>query len=339
MNLFNKSNIVVSNPNLKTIKDNWSGNPINEDGTFRNINHKFVNDFTRMIKWQFSSNPQKEEKKNDKFRIPVISAEKFLNSDEDGIVWVGHATFLIRISGKLIIIDPIFYTSSFFMKRFSKLPFNPENIKNLDYILLSHDHYDHLDKKSLQLLYKNNPRVKLLAGLKTAQYCSKFLDGIIYEEAGWYQEYSITDANLKITYLPTRHWGNRLFNDLNERLWGAFLIKNNNNTIYFGADSGWDTHFKEVNELFGSPDFTMIGIGAYKPEWFMGQSHTSPKDGLRAANEMKAKNLIPMHYGTFDLSDEPICDPYRVVNKLYNENNYPFKLLNPKIGEIISLKN
>jgi L-ascorbate metabolism protein UlaG (beta-lactamase superfamily) len=334
MNLFTKTNNVTLNPDLKIIKNGWKGNPVNDDGSFRNINHPFINDFTKLLKWQLSKNPQSEERKKDKFRIPVVDAESFIIDNQDGIIWVGHATFLIRISGKLLITDPIFFQPSFFMKRFTKLPFDPKNLKNLDYILLTHDHYDHLDKESLKLIYKNNPKVKLLTGLNTGKYCSDFLDGIDYQEAGWYQQFSNTN-DLEIIYLPTRHWGNRLITDVNSRLWGAFMIKNNSTSIYFGGDSGWDTHFQEVNELFGSPDFAMIGIGAYKPEWFMSPHHTSPKDGLRAAEAIQTKNLIPMHYGTFDLSDEPIGEPYREVHKLYDSNSYNFKLITPKIGQIL----
>lgn len=337
MNLFTKTSIVTSNPDLKIIKNGWIGNPVNEDGTFRNINHPHLNDFSKFLRWQLAKNPQKEEKNSEKFRLKVVDANEFLRSSDDGIVLVGHATFMIRLNGKLIITDPIFDVPSIVMKRFSKLPFDPNKIKNLDYILLSHDHYDHLHKESLELLYRNNPKVKLLTSLELGKYCTEFLEGITYQEAGWYQQYDITSSDIKITYLPTRHWGTRGIGAVNKRLWGAFMIQTGDLSIYFGGDSGWDNHFEEVYNLFGSPDYAIIGIGAYKPEWFMSASHTSPKDGLKAAEVMKAKNLIPMHYGTFDLSDEPIGDPHREVHRLFKENKYQFRLVTPNIGEVISL--
>jgi len=332
-----KTNELRANPELNFIKKDWPGNPLNDDGTFRNINFPFVNDITKLIKWQLSKNPFKEEKKNDKFRLPVEDGSEFLVSKDDGVMLIGHSTFLIRLGGKLMITDPIFDVPSFFMTRYSKLPFEPEEIRNLDYILLSHDHYDHLHKKSLKLLFKNNPNVKLLTGLNLGEYCADFLESIKYQEAGWYQQYSITESNLKITFLPTRHWGNRFINDMNTRLWGAFMIESSDKKIYFGSDSGWDVHFAEVGKLFGPPDIAIIGIGAYQPEWFMAPHHIGPKDGLMAAGEMNAKRLIPMHYGTFDLSDEPIGNPHREIIRLYSEKKYKFELLMPVIGGFIKL--
>jgi L-ascorbate metabolism protein UlaG (beta-lactamase superfamily) len=331
-----KSEQYTFNPELKFIKINWTGNPLDEDGNFRNIEYPFNNDFTRLIKWQLSKNPQKEEKENDTFRLKVINAEKFLVDDRDGMIWVGHSTFLFRIKGQLIITDPVFTEPSFFMKRFSKLPINPDKIKNLDYILISHDHYDHLNEESFKLLIKNNPKVKILTGLKLGEYIKGWSNGQEIQEAGWYQQYNITSHNLKITFLPTRHWSKRGISSANKHLWGAFMIQSDSLSIYFGGDSGWGSHFAEVKELFGNPDYSIIGIGAYKPEWFMSQAHTSPEDALRGALATGCRNFIPMHFGTFDLADEPIGDPFREVQKRHEKYKQEFDLNLPNIGEVIS---
>ncbi|MBX3044311.1 MAG: MBL fold metallo-hydrolase [Candidatus Kapabacteria bacterium] len=336
MNLFNKSELPASNPELETIKTGWKGNPINSEGKFDNHEFPFNNDITRVIKWQFEKNPQKAEKNNDTFRLPVVDGSDFLKSTEDGLIWIGHATYLIRINGKLIITDPIFTVPSPMMKRFSALPIKPEYINNLDYILLSHEHYDHLNKESFKLIVKNNPQAKLLTGLKLGQYLRDWAPQNQIQEAGWYQKYNITSDGIEITFLPTRHWGTRGISGFNNKLWGAFMIQAAGKSIYFGGDSGYGSHFKEVFELFGAPDYAIIGIGAYKPEWFMAPSHTSPADALKAANDMKAKNFLPMHFGTFDLSDEPIGDPYREVNRIYKSNySQVFKMTIPNIGEKI----
>ena len=336
MNVLTKSSKTIRNPELKTIKPDWRGNPLDEDGLFMNQEYLADNSFARVMKWQLETNPQKDEKKNDKFRLKVVNASAFLKDKRDGILWVGHATFLMRIKGTVFITDPIFTVPAFMSKRFSKLPFNPDSLRNIDYILLSHDHYDHLNKESFKLLTKNNPGIKVLTSLRLGEFVEDWMNGNKYQEAGWYQQYSMTPKDIKITYLPARHWSKRGINSMNTTLWGAFMIQTDTLSIYFGGDSGWGSHFKEVKELFGNPDYSIIGIGAYKPEWFMGPSHTSPGDGLKAAMQMSAKNLIPMHYGTFDIADEPIGEPYREVHRIYNEHySGKFNLITPAIGEVI----
>lgn len=331
-----KTNKNVSNPDLLFVKNDWKGNPLDDEGNFVNHEYPMNNDFTNVIKWQLESNPQKEEKKLDSFKLKVRDASAFLKDSRDGMIWIGHATFLIRLNGKLIITDPIFTVPSFMMKRLSKLPIKPEDLNHIDYILLSHDHYDHLNKESFQLLIKNNPNAKILTGLELGKFVEEWLQGNQFQEAGWYQQYNLTSDDIKITFLPTRHWSTRGIGGFNKRLWGAFMIQTDSLSIYFGSDSGYGSHFKEVKEIFGSPDYSMIGIGAYKPEWFMAQSHTSPTDALLAANDMNTRNFIPMHYGTFDLSDEPIGDPHREVHRIYNEKySRNFGLITPDLGEVI----
>lgn len=336
MNSHTKPNSKLINPELKIIKEGWEGNPLDENEKF--VNHEFphINDFTRLIKWQFETNPQKEEKENDTFRLNVVSAGSFLKDTRDGMIWLGHASFMFRIKGVVFITDPIFTTPSFFQKRYSRLPFNAKDLKNIDYILLSHDHFDHLNKESIKLLVKNNPNLKVLTSLRLGKYIEDLLNGAPYQEAGWYQQYTLVPDGFKITYLPARHWSSRGFNSFNKRLWGAFMIQTDTLSLYFGGDSGWGSHFKEVKDLFEEPDYSIIGIGAYKPIWFMGSSHTSPKQALEAAWQMSAKNFIPMHFGTFDIADEPLGDPYREVIRIHNEeykNKVNLRL--PAVGEVI----
>ncbi len=322
---------------LTTVKPGWAGTPVDEDGRF--VNHEFPSqlDFNAFFLWQAWGNPEAEAKKKDTFRLKTVSASAFLKSKEDGIVLVGHASFLIRIGGKTIITDPIFTVPSILHVRYSKLPFKPEELVNIDYIFLSHDHNDHFDRETLQQIYRQNPNVTILTGLRMGELLSEWLPGARILEAGWYQRYNLRDEGLSVVFLPSRHWSQRGPFDRNYRLWGAFLIKSGDTQIYFGGDSGYGSHFEEVGQLFGEIDFAMIGIGAYKPRWFMHQNHTSPLMALRGARLMKVKNLIPMHYGTFAMGDEPLGDPHRTVQAEYAKRNYKFRLLLPNPGEIIPL--
>lgn len=327
----------LSNHQLKSIKDDFPGNSLDSRGRFINLEHLFKPEFKKLLQWQTQTNVHKQEKKCDKFRLKVLKNTDFLSNNNNSIVWLGHASFFMKIMGKSFLIDPIFASPSKFMKRYSELPCNPDEFKNIDYIMISHDHRDHLDIPSLKILIANNPKVKILTGLRIAALLHKYLPRIEMQEAGWYQQYNLLPPNIKITYLPTRHWTRRGITDTNLRLWGAFMFEFEGINIYFGGDSGYSAHFKEVGELFPNIDYAILGIGAYKPEWFMSASHTSPKDALIGALEMKAKNFIPMHYGTFDLADESLGDPYRTLTEIYNPNEHDTKVLFLEIGNSLNL--
>ncbi|MFM8588410.1 MAG: MBL fold metallo-hydrolase [Bacteroidota bacterium] len=149
-----------------------------------------------------------------------------------------------------------------------------------------------------------------------------------------------TDSSkVKIYFLPARHWSKRGLFDTNQRLWGSFIIQTLNRTIYFSGDTGYGSHFKEIGSLFKDINIAIMGIGAYEPEWFMSPNHISPKDALRAASEMSAKTFIPMHYGTFDLSDEPLFEPINSLKDLHKNTLSQIELLSLKIGQNYKIPN
>ncbi len=138
-------------------------------------------------------------------------------------------------------------------------------------------------------------------------------------------------------FLPAQHWSKRSLNDGGLRLWGAFMLQTDDLSVYYGGDTGYSSHFTEIEELFGAPDYALLGIGAYKPRWFMQANHISPYDSLTAASQMKARITIPMHcYGTFDLSDEPLSDPPAVFAEEAGKRNIQVKI--PALGEIVKLR-
>ena len=325
----------TSNPKLDTLDlpFEWHGTPITDKGRFVNTEFPFEESYRALWKWQTLKNPQKQEKKNDQWRLDVDFGSGFLESKDDCIVWLGHASFFIRIEGISILIDPVLVNSSF-IKRLSPLPVAPEQLLNLDYILISHDHRDHCDEKSIQLLAKNNPEAIWLTGLNMEDLLFNFTKSRKIQQAGWYQKYQVNEP-LKIAFVPSRHWAKRSLNDTNLRLWGGFVIEFQGKTIYFCGDSGYDNHFKDIARIFPEIDYCMVGIGAYKPEFFMGQSHTSPRDAAKAFHDTNAKVMIPMHYGTFDLSDEPLGDPLRVLNTLAKTEISERRIKPLKVGEML----
>jgi len=324
----------LRNNQLPFIRPDWPGNP--HDGQrFQYIYEPFYPSFRSLLKWQLSPNPQRAEKKADNWAPASASEFGYLqDKQQDCIAWLGHACFLIQINGIRLITDPIFNGLPF-LKRRVGLPFPLEQLTDIDYILLSHDHRDHCDKRSIQDLLKHNRPRKILAPLKLSAVISSWVSDIPIEEAAWYQTYHT--EGVEVTFLPTRHWSRRGLLDFNRVLWGSFMIRNGSKQVYYGADSGIGPHFEEIGRLFPSIQYAMIGIGAYKPAYMMQEIHTSPGEALQAFQQLGAGRLIPMHYGTYDLSDEPASEPYIEIQRHFEDSGCLEKLRLPAIGEAVRI--
>jgi L-ascorbate metabolism protein UlaG (beta-lactamase superfamily) len=305
------------NPSLPFIKQGWTGNQLNYKNQFINLDGASERSFAQLFKWQTETNPLKHLKKKQSAAIEVVSNPSLTKNTDDGFTWLGHATFLLTLAGKHFITDPVLYNVGP-VKRFTSLPCGVADLKHLDFILLSHNHRDHADKKSMQQLCAINPNAIILTGLEIGVLLRSWKIANPIVEAGWYQTYNL-EAELQVTYLPAKHWNRRGLTDMNEMLWGSFMLRTKTQTIYFGADSGLGIHFEEIAQLYPNIDYAMLGIGAYKPEWFMHTAHTSPADVLIAIEQLQAKKLVPMHHGTFDLSDEPIFYPKQELMQLQEQ--------------------
>lgn len=304
----------VRNENLETIKADWQGTPVDQKGRFVNIEHPFLPKMSELLKWQLSKNPFKEEKENDTERLQVLDPTAFLNSEKDGILWLGHASVYIRLGGKTILIDPVFGEPSF-IEKFVEVPNPVEKIRRVDYILVTHDHRDHCDETTLRQFAQKFPNAKFLGGLEMQELFNEWkTESNAVENAGWYQQFKL-ENDLKITFVPVRHWSRRGLFDTNKRLWGGYVIEGAGKKIYHGGDSGYGSHYRELFETFGAMDFFIIGIGAYEPRWFMKANHNNPADAFQAFRDANAKTLVPMHYGTFNLSDEPPSQPLKLLKQ------------------------
>jgi L-ascorbate metabolism protein UlaG (beta-lactamase superfamily) len=325
----------TSNPDLPTIRDDWPGTPITTKGRFANHEYPFVPKFGDILKWKSKPNPLAKAKRNDTWRLEIQEHEDLDVLPDNSVTWLGHASFCIKISGYTIVIDPIYGSPSPFMPRYAPFPIPKTGMAGVDVLLVSHDHRDHVDGSSMRSFFKHNPTADVYTGLNMTGLLSKYSrrsNRII--EAGWWQRYPHPD--LQITFLPTRHWGKRWLTDTNQRLWGSFHITDGKHSVFYGGDSGYGSQFAEIGQHFGGVDIALLGIGAFEPEWFMHPSHTSPSDALRAARDLQAKTCIPMHYGTFDLSDEPIGMPYRrIVALAADEDQVDVKAAMP--GEVVLL--
>lgn len=311
--------IPIHNPALPFIKENWNGNLLNDKQQYINLDGPSERGFGELFKWQFEKNQLKPLKKKQQPNVDVVQSKLITQNRENGFVWLGHASYLFTLAGKHFLTDPVLYNVGP-LKRFTPLPCDVAALKQIDYILLSHNHRDHADKKSMQHLCTLNPKAVILTGLNIAPLLRSWKITNPIVEAGWYQQYQL-ETDVQVTYLPAKHWNRRGLTDMNNMLWGSFMLQSSTQTIYFGADSGLGMHFEEIGQLFPSIDYAMLGIGAYKPEWFMHTAHTSPADALVALQQLGAKQLVPMHFATFDLSDEPLFYPKQELLQLQEQQN------------------
>ncbi|RIJ42830.1 MBL fold metallo-hydrolase [Pontibacter oryzae] len=304
----------VKNDRLATIKPGYKGNKTIK-GQFANGEELYNPDFTNVIRWQFTQNPQRQEKKQDTYTPPVQQGLDFIHDDKDMVVWLGHASFFIRLQGITFLTDPAFFDISF-MKRKVGLPCQPEALRNINFILLSHGHRDHLDKKSIQTVFSSNPQVKALAPLQAGNLLRGIEPQLPYQEAGWFQKYDLVPDHLEVYFMPASHWHRRGVTDVNKVLWGSFVIKTPTMALYFAGDSAFAPHFAEIEDLLGPMDVCLMPVGAYKPSFLMSKSHMNPHEAVKAYNHLRGGMFIPMHYGTFDLSDEPASEPVRLLEQI-----------------------
>ncbi|WP_229733980.1 MBL fold metallo-hydrolase [Pontibacter amylolyticus] len=325
----------LKNDKLPVVKPDFRGNKT-INGQFLNGDELFTPKMSKVLRWKTTRNPQREEKKADTFVPPVVYGTDFITSNEDMVVWLGHATFLIRVNGLTMITDPVFYDLPMIKRRIG-LPCAPEQLAGIDLVLLSHGHRDHLDERSIKTLYRQNPDMKALAPLHAGDLLRSAEPHLPYQEAGWYQKFDLTPEGIEIYFLPASHWHRRGMFDMNKVLWGSFLIKTPTMQLYFAGDTGYNGHFEEIEELFGPMDVCLMPVGAYRPSFLMQKSHLNPHEAVRAYNVLRGGTFIPMHYGTFDLSDEPAGEPVRLLEQIAASGMMQ-GLRIPAIGEPVLLR-
>jgi len=274
----------------------------------------------------------------DGHKLTELESIQLLNSiDRDRITWLGHASFLITTSGVTILTDP--FLSKFASpvswagpKRFVDLPIPINKLPSIDIVIVSHDHYDHLDDKTVRKLEnKNNIQVVVPLGLKsffTERGYSKVT------ELDWGQSVSI--KGIEITAEPSVHDSARSTSDHNETLWASWVIENFQKRILFIGDTGYsETIFNLVGDKYGSFDFAILPIGAYEPRELMWMSHTTPEEAASIGIDVRAKTLIASHWGTISsLSDEPMFEPPIRFKKAGRDSGFSDKdLWIMKVGE------
>jgi len=231
--------------------------------------------------------------------------------DAPSVTFIGHSTFLIRLPGLTILTDPVFSERCSPSQRIGPRRVRApglalEALPEIDLILLSHNHYDHMDLISLRKIRRRFPAAAIVTTLGNKAYLAKkgLADAV---ELDWWESNDIGDS--RVTVLPARHFAARSLWDRNETLWGGFWLAHRGLKLYFAGDSGYTKYFREIAARHGAPDLALLPIGAYEPRDFMGPVHMNPEDAVQAFRDLGASQAIGMHYGTFQLTAEPIDAP------------------------------
>jgi len=238
------------------------------------------------------------------------------------ITLIGHSSLLIEIDGKRILTDPVWservsFSSFFGPKRFFEPPIALEDLPPLDAIIVSHDHYDHLDKNTIK--YFAGKHIPFITSLKVGQHLASWgIEKNFITELDWGDSTMLGD-DCNITATPARHFSGRGIIGRNETLWSSFVIKGHTHNIFFGADSGWFPVFKEIGETFGPFDLTMLEIGAYGQYW--PDIHMGPDNASNAHLALKGKLMMPIHWGTFNLAPHTWDEPIERLLKYAKEKN------------------
>lgn len=284
---------------------------------FFNPENHHLHSFWEVMKWRLGGQKSEwpESIPNKTYPLPKVGADQ-----RAVVTFINHATFLIQYQDLNILTDPLF------SQRTSPVSFlgpgrvrepgvKIEELPKIDVVVVSHNHYDHLDLEAL----------KILDGKFKPLFLVPLGDEKLLKEAGlqnvremdWWQEQVVREH--KIVFTPSQHWSARGPFDKCKSLWGSFYILSPNFKLYFGGDSGYGPHFGNIRLRLGAPDLSLLPIGAYAPRYFMKYHHMNPEESVKAHQDLNSGLTIGMHFGTFQLSDEPVGEPVERLKKVRPE--------------------
>ena len=234
------------------------------------------------------------------------------NRTEFAVTWIGHATALVQLGGMNFLTDPHFSERASPVQFIGPKRWQPPGIAltelpHIDVVLMSHNHYDHLDAGSVARLQRQRAGAPLFLvplGL------DRWMDGAgvkAVRKMDWWDAIAVGDA--RITFVPAQHWSRRTLADTNTTLWGGFVISADGRSAYFAGDTGYGPDFKEIGARFGGFDLSLLPIGAYEPRWFMKSAHVNPEEAVRIHRDVRSRRTVAIHWGTFPLTDEPLDQP------------------------------
>ena len=308
------------------------------DGKFKNLSETPTltsdkNMFQVMMEFMF----RKKVRIKPGESLPVVKTDiKSLNPEEDVLIWFGHSSYFIRMNGKTFLIDPVFsdYASpfSFANKAFEGTnQFSADDLPAIDYLIITHDHWDHLDYQTILKLKPKSKQVICSLGVgQNFEYWG--FDSSIITDLDWFEGIEL-DNGWQLTATPARHFSGRGFKR-NQTLWSSFVLQTPGYKLFLGGDGGYDSHFSEIGKKFGPFDLAILEQGQYDQNWNL--IHLMPDLVSKVAEELQTKQILPVHNSKFALANHPWDEPLDKI--VVNEINSKIPVLTPKIGEPVFLK-
>jgi len=269
-------------------------------------------------------------------KLPAVKTDlKNLDRNEDLVVWMGHSSLYLQINGKRILTDPVLVSASpvaFVNKAYPGTGiYRPDDMPDIDYLLITHDHWDHLDYKTMLNLKGRTGKVICPLGVGAHLEYWGF-DPAIITELDWNEDVQL-EGGIHLTALPARHFSGRGISS-NHSLWAGYMLQSTLGNIYLSGDTGYDSHFRKIKEQFGTIDLAIMENGQYNEDWKY--IHLIPEDLVKAVEELKPAKLMTVHNSKYALARHPWYEP---LDKIYEASAlHQFPLITPRIGEPVRLK-
>lgn len=307
------------------------------DGTFQNQSstRMLLSDKSKIrLLWEFLFIRVKDLKPAEKLPAIKTDLNKLIPS-EDVLIWMGHSALYMQINGKRILVDPVLVSASpvsFVNKAFPGTDiYQPDDIPEIDYLVITHDHWDHLDYKTMRNL--RNRTGKVICPLGVGAHLEYWgFDPAAIIELDWNDHIQL-DGDIKLTSLPARHFSGRGLSS-NHTLWAGYMLQSPLGNIYLSGDTGYDTHFRQIKEQFGTIDFALIENGQYNEDWKY--IHLIPEDLVKAVGELQPVRLMTVHNSKYALGRHAWYEPMQKIAEASAAHS--FNLITPMIGEPVMLK-
>ncbi len=279
---------------------------------------------------------QKPEHRTPSAALPMIKTNlKALDRNRDLIIWFGHSSAYLQLDGKRILIDPVFGGNaspfSFINEAFKgEYPYTAEDMPDIDYLVISHDHWDHLEYTTLTKL---SPRIKtVICPLGVGAHLEHWgFSPLNIHEGDWNDTFKL-EPDFTIHILPARHFSGRGL-ERNQTLWASFMLETSSRRVFYSGDSGYGKHFADIGRRFGKVDLAIMENGQYDPAWK--NIHMMPEEVVQGAIDVHAKAVLPVHSGRFAMSRHPWDEPYIRITEASRDKN--FQLMTPVIGRVVYL--
>ncbi|MCL2076733.1 MAG: MBL fold metallo-hydrolase [Betaproteobacteria bacterium] len=263
--------------------------------------------------------------------IPLTASSFAAPPAELAFYWLGHASLIIELDGLRFAVDPVLGNAAPIpgvVRRYVDAPIRRKDLPHLDYVLITHDHYDHLEYATIRALRKR-PDTRFIVPYGVGAHLKKW--GVPDErvhEIGWGE--TLQAGGLSIASEQTNHFSGRTFDRRNTTLWTAYVLKGNESSIFISGDAGYSGHFKEIGERHGPFRLAFLEMDAWNPGW--PKTHLFPEEVIRAYHDLRAETLVPVHWGVFDLGRHPWDESIRMIRALADEDKN-VNLLTPMMGE------